>query len=265
MWFNSNRNIKKYFDNHIDTDNDLNLSLNTTTDKSFRQAISLEEQLLKYDFWVKEVIDQSYNDEIGECKIRVLSPNFDGLKALNDKWEVEKNKITEKARKSDYKNSIKVLASNMDEEDKSIPNKSSIAILIDYRGNNILLLGDSHPSVILESLDHLGYNEKNKLVAKVVKVAHHGSKKNISKDFLKVIDCSNYIISTDSESYGLPDKECLSKIIANKSGTSLYFNYDYVDKKKIFSKEDIGEYAFECNILKSDIACDIDGGIHLWR
>lgn len=49
-------------------------------------------------------------------------------------------------------------------------NKSSIACLFKFEGLNILLLGDSDPEEIVESLAKLGYSKNNKLKVEFVKL-----------------------------------------------------------------------------------------------
>lgn len=266
VWFNSKRNICRHFNSDVkEVENTVQLNVNLSNKKSVKQGIYLEDKLSELNTWVKEVIFEEYKDEIGECKIRVLSPDLKGLEKLNNKWEIEESKNTKKARAVDYKYLIEELILREDVEDKSVPNESSIAVLMEYRESNILLLGDAKASVVVKALNRIGYNESNKLNLNLLKVAHHGSKNNISEELLKSIECKNYVISTDSQMHGLPDKECLSKIIVSNREVNLYFNYNYILKKKVFTQEEYEKFNFKCNILREDESCYIEGGIYLWR
>ena len=266
VWFNSKKNIvRKFRADSSEVESTVKLNMNTSSKKSVKQGCYLEDKLEELNIWIKDIIVEKYEDEIGECKIKVLSPGLKGLKKLSEKWESEEYKNTKKAKKNDYKYSIEELYLKPDVEDDSIPNESSIAILIEYRSSKVLLLGDAKSSVIEAALKNMGYDETNRIKLNLLKVSHHGSKKNISKELLKIIDCNNYAISTDSQRYGLPDKECMSKIIMSNTETSLYFNYDYVKKKRIFSEEEYEKYNFRCNILKSDERYEIGKEIYIWK
>jgi acetyl-CoA carboxylase carboxyltransferase component len=74
-----------------------------------------------------------------------------------------------------------------------------------------------------------------------MKVSHHGSCKNTSKELLEIINTSNYIISTSSESHNHPDKRTLSRILNNNPKATIYFNYDEV-LKHIFSTKDFQDF-----------------------
>lgn len=265
VWFNSGEVISSYFGENLDEARGISLSDSTNKKKSVKQGIILEDRLKNLGFANTYPVMKGLLEEIGKMKIRVLSPNIKGLENLNKKWEVEIDKNKKKASKIDHKNTIEELLENEEKEHTSIPNASSIGILLEYKEKNYLMLGDCKAAVIEDSLSELGYNLKNKIKVNLVKVAHHGSKKNTTKSLLDIIECSNFVISTNSEKYGLPDKECLAKIIDKEKNVKFYFNYDYVDDKKIFSEEEYKNHKFTCNVLKSESKVEIDGGVFLWR
>ncbi|BAF71688.1 hypothetical protein [Sulfurovum sp. NBC37-1] len=130
------------------------------------------------------------------------------------------------------------------EEDKSLPNGSSIAFILEIGDKKILFLGDSHPSVIIDGLKELRYSNRNKLEIDFMKVSHHGSKANTSNELLEIIKCDKFIISTDGSKHGLPNKETLARIINKHSGCKIYFTYpDLI--KKIFSEKELNNGLFE--------------------
>ncbi|MGL4992028.1 MAG: ComEC/Rec2 family competence protein [Sarcina sp.] len=266
VWFNSGRVIASYFDKEIDKSCEIAIDDISTKKKSVKQGNTLENKLKKLDIENKEPIMKKKLDEVGEVKIRVLSPDIEGLKKLNTKWVVEIDKDKKKASKiADYKYSVDELLKNKEEEDKSVPNESSIAFLLEYRGEKCLFLGDAKAKTVEIALREEGYSEENKVNINLMKIAHHGSKKNTTKNLLNIIDCSDFIISTNSDKYQLPDKECLAKIISLKSDVKFYFNYDYVEKKRIFSRVDKEKYKFECITLDKEKSVELKGGIFLWR
>ena len=84
------------------------------------------------------------------------------------------------------------------------------------------------PSVIIHSLNKLGYSEANKLHCNAVLLSHHGSAGNNSSELLKMIKSDRYIISSDGiNKHCLPNKKTIARIINTASSlpVSLYFNY----------------------------------------
>ena len=112
-------------------------------------------------------------------------------------------------------------------------NASSIAIILWLPNFSILLLGDSRPEIIIESLKTIGYNDTDKrLKVDYIKVSHHGSKNNTSMELLNYIECDNFIFSTNGgfARSKHPDRETIARILCRKSRnmkntTVLYFNY----------------------------------------
>ncbi len=73
-------------------------------------------------------------------------------------------------------------------------------------------------------------HNSNKIKADYVKVSHHGSINNTSCELLDLIDCDNYIISTNGYRHKHPDRETVARIIHHKgrdysNKRILYFNY----------------------------------------
>jgi hypothetical protein len=106
-------------------------------------------------------------------------------------------------------------------------------------------LGDAHPSVVVETLRcYYGISPENKLSVDVVKLSHHGSKRNTNAELLNHIKSNRFIVSSDG-SQGLPDKECLARII-RFAGQKVEFCFNSSIGSKIFKLEDRQAYAFLC-------------------
>lgn len=149
----------------------------------------------------------------------------------------------------DYEKSVTELHEKEFEGIVSLTNRSSIAFLFEFSGKKLLLLGDAEDNTIKNSLTKLGYSNENKLKVDFCKIAHHASKHNTSNELIQMLDCSNYIISTQLTKEGRPSKECLSRIICNTTlPVKFYCNYD-IDASKIFTEKEISEYGMEFIIL----------------
>lgn len=250
VWFNSGYNISKFLKTDNDGKRDIPLILSGMVLTSVGQGKTLENMLNSLKLDEGEVVRVGNEFNLYSSKLTILSPNDAGLKKLNDNWQVEKAGVTLMAAgHEDFSKPIAELATKKFDEDDSIPNGSSIAILFQVNGKKLLMLGDAHPSVVEASLRSLGYSESKRLKVDAVKIAHHGSRKNTSSSLLGLIDCSNYILSTDGSKHGLPDKESLARIIhSNKSNTTnLFFNYKNKVTSSIFLEADHAEYDFECH------------------
>lgn len=216
-------------------------------DHSFNQAMSLEKRLRKRSLLNTNMIICGMEPiRIGDIQIDILSPDKEQLNNLNQHWERESYSVRDHAgTTNDHCQSIQVLQEKEECIDTSIVNSSSIAFLLTYEGKRALFLGDANPKVITESLKKWGYDEGNKLLVEYTKLAHHGSKYNTSYEMLGMIDCDNFLISTDGSRHGHPDKETLAKIIKLKDidkYTNFYFNYPYT----IITRKEEVDYKVHC-------------------
>ena len=166
------------------------------------------------------------------------------LKKLLKKWKSEAPESLT-AVDSDYNISLKkLLDDDKSKEDSKPHNGSSIAFIMTYKLKNFLFLGDAHPSTLIDGLKSFKYSEKKPLKVELVKVSHHGSIGNTSPELLKLINCNKFIISSNGDYYGLPDKQCLARIINSKADVQLYFNYPELIPK-IFLKQDYKDFKFK--------------------
>lgn len=259
VWFNSGSNISEFLNTVNDSKRDIQLLMSGMVQTSIGQGSTLENVLKSLNLDEGEVVRVGNEFDLYGAKLTILSPDEEALKKLNDNWQVEKAGVTLLAAgHDDFCKPIKELAIKNFVEDSSIPNGSSIAFILELSGKKLLMLGDAHPSVVESSLRSLGYSEKYKITVDAVKIAHHGSRKNTSSSLVSLIDCANYILSTDGSKHGLPDKESLARIIhSNKTNkTNLFFNYKNNITSSIFLEADHAEYNFECryeSILKIEV------------
>lgn len=114
------------------------------------------------------------------------------------------------------------------EEDKNPINGSSIAFELEYAGKHVLFLGDSHPSVIIESLKSLPKYNVHPYLFDAIKISHHGSKGNTNPDLLKFLDSRRYLISTNGSRYNHPDHATLINLVDREEHLhrTLFFNYE---------------------------------------
>lgn len=230
---------------------------------SFGKAIELRNRLC--EFALKDLKQDITNClvgyELGDAKITILSPDTDTYDKLSKSWRQYESEYqipspaesVSSYSQSDDKLTIEDLSKRVSipEDKDDVINRSSIAFLMEVEGCSILFLGDAHASTIVNSLKPLILEEK-KIKIDFVKLSHHGSINNFNCELLDLIECSNYIVSSNGENrYGLPNKEVLAKILNRPNRhtqINFYFNYDCKRYREFFStdKDAFLNYNFKC-------------------
>lgn len=193
----------------------------------------------------------------GGLRLTVLSPTLATLQALRVAWdkEVEKARLDRKsisavlkalhARRAlrpedDYGDElgeeqigVRALADRAAKPDTSEANGSSIAVLSEFddpedgRTKRCLLTGDAFAPVLRASLlRHLG--GPGVLSVDALKLPHHGSKSNVSRELLELLRCRSFLFSSNGRRYGHPDPEGVARVIVYGRGggnPELVFNY----------------------------------------
>jgi len=227
VWFNKCSELAEYVDHLYDSSWDL----------SFSQGVSFEKAVKKLKERNPELLIKSHvnNKTFAEpvtfseaLSLTILSPTPEKLEHLaqNSQDELRKLELEDYNLSGydddDLSEEFCNLWDNPDIPDKSPSNGSSIAIMLSYKSNKYLFLGDAHIETISDSLEEQGATETSPETIKFVKLSHHGSKFNISKKFLSLITCKNYYISSRKA----PHKETIAKIIKyQKEGVVIMGNY----------------------------------------
>ncbi len=181
------------------------------------------------------IVGTTYVDPNGLVRITVLSPTAESKKKFEDNYKKEyvEAEIAACNKQGTLAVTLEEWAGkqlNKDDHKKQIINDCSISCLIETDDKCYLMLGDIREEIIIPWIKKYNEDHKHKLKVDFVKVPHHGSMKNISENVLNLIDCNNFIISTNGR-YGLPDRYTIAKILMNhkpdeREKINLYFNYD---------------------------------------
>jgi len=260
VWFNSVAKLSELFDTKYDKSKEYGTEDDSDKNVSYKQGESLESLLdgINYDLIYLEK-QKKYQFE--NIELTILSPRKKDLKRLHKYWLKD---IEERKQKEIDKNindtveeyeSIEELYSKEFENDTRRANKSSIAFNLKYNHKNYLFLGDANMSVVTKALK----DEKiEKLDAELVKLSHHGSKKNINQKVLNIVNSHKFIVSTNGNIHNHPDKEALSRIIKNpkrdKIEIEFWFNYDEDTYPKIFTDDELKseEYNFKLKFAEEE-------------
>lgn len=216
--------------------------------KSVKQGIRLRELLKEKAFLQQFITDELRLINFFGAKFSILSPNRQKFEALVLDWKKEEIKIIEKkatsfkgSEENDYYTKIEDFDLELEESDTSTTNASSIAFILEYKAKKFLFTADAHPQILENALFQLGYSDKNKLHVEYMQVSHHGSKFNTTDGLLKIIDCSNYIISADGFKNNLPNKKTMARIIRidQKRPVHFFITEQNTCTKSIFSVDGI--------------------------
>ena len=192
----------------------------------------------------------------GGMKLTLLSPNRAKLNKLRDRWletiteagltpgkvkDEKKVKVKPADRLGDTAPNVDSLADAKFKSDKTPANGSSIAFLAEYtdgsgKMKNCLFTGDAHMDVLTASIkrlmtDDAQWVENGRLKLDALKISHHGSQKNLSKDLLDLVDCDKFLFSTNGQQFSHPDRESVARVIkygrtgGNNRDPKLFFNY----------------------------------------
>ena len=182
-----------------------------------------------------------------ELRITVLGPTPQRLKQLLPTWQKEWREALAKYEEKDrgeegelealgaskkltlrsMQDLIK-LATKTTKTDKSRANGSSIALLIEYQGNRVLLSGDAYASDLVEAIESIDSTKPMTLDA--FKVPHHGSSKNISSKLVKSVVCDHWIISTEGNRFRHPDDEAVAKLIHHSAARPARIGFNIQSK-----------------------------------
>lgn len=264
--YNSPYGVAKYLNKQLEKPIKKDCSSNKGN-LSAKTADKVQQLLCDIDKLSEKVFvsDKKNNDNVinyidnEKVKITFISPESEKLNDFFNKYISDRNKTKEeKNNKSkgnmcsvednDYKVSIDELMQDNSNEELNIYNKVSIAFLLEEKITNekILMLGDSDYDEIERTLRKLNYNEENKLKLKYIKLSHHGSIGNLKDNFLKIIECNSYLISTNGRKYSHPNKRTLARIWKHNSEAKFYFNYENLINKIFIDNVD-EKYKIKCS------------------
>ena len=141
--------------------------------------------------------------------------------------------------------------------DKKLANNASIAFLLLYEGHSILFCGDGSPDEMTDAgreyLRRSG-SEVDHMELDCIKLPHHGSSHNVSREFLRFFRTGRYLISTRGHAgYRHPGKGTLAEIaaaLAPDARAQIYGNYEWWHKNRNFWCAEELEHNWEGNHCK---------------
>ena len=201
---------------------------------------------------VKDYIIAGTEMNIGGAKLTILSPDEKSLARFMNDWEDDFEHQAAHGCSSGFPDVIyNDLSTLMNEyrlgTDGSLSNRASIAFIFEYEDKKTLFLGDAAAPVYVKELKKC-FNSK-KIAVDIVKLSHHGSSRNLSGDFLKIIDTEIFMISSNGTTlkgqYTVPGKVAIAKLLKGRKKVVLLNNYRWWEttyQNQYFTENDIRKY-----------------------
>jgi beta-lactamase superfamily II metal-dependent hydrolase len=174
--------------------------------------------------------------DVGGMKITLLSPKRAQLVALEKEWRkvieaaglvpgfgvtLDPEEVDDLLGDEDI--DVPALAASKFRSDTARANGSSIAFAAEFGSQSALFGADAFPGVLADSLQRLSENERRKI--SVLKLPHHGSRKNLSTDLLKLLDCGTFLVSSNGKRFSHPNRESIARVIRRGGKPRVVFNY----------------------------------------
>lgn len=243
VWFNGWRQLRKF--------------LGPRQGEMFSTAIQDFE--LPWNVWRDGAAIVVEGDELpvhelpGGMTLTLLSPGPAQLEKLGPEWIKElKRQGLEPGARVDYRRFLRgtpststdvdELADTAFSSDAASPNGTSIALLAEYEGAAVLLGADAHAPVLVGSIRKLlRQRGTDRLELDAFKVSHHASQNNLSKELLDLLDCGQYLISTNGAYFTHPDREAIGRILKyGGQRPRLHFNYK-TQHNDVWARPDLQE------------------------
>jgi hypothetical protein len=139
---------------------------------------------------------------------------------------------------------IDALAATTFSADPSKTNRTSIGFLFEYDGKRLVFTGDADDRRLVSSLQDRATAEGGRLRIDALKVAHHGSQRNISTDLLGILDCPRYLISTSGARHHHPNDVAMARILKH-GGSSKEICFNYRSRVQLWEDDLLrGEYGY---------------------
>lgn len=169
------------------------------------------------------------------ARVTLLSPTPAKLAALATMWD----KTVERAARGEpdeqepqpvprsRARTVDELAALPTRHDRTAPNGSSIAMIVELAGRSLLLAADAHPNVLVPALEALARSRgKRRVSVDAVKLPHHGSQANVTEDLVRSLRSRTWIVSTNGERFGHPDPAAIARVLLHGGPRkTICFNY----------------------------------------
>ncbi|MGW0610958.1 ComEC/Rec2 family competence protein [Streptomyces sp. NPDC002788] len=142
---------------------------------------------------------------LDDLDVTVVAPDEAALEELEERW-----------RKAKQRGDPDIITAGY--TDGSVPNLSSIVLLLRHEGRTALLTGDARGDRVLTGLRELGLlGDSEPLHVDLLKVPHHGSDRNVEAGFFEQVRADHYVISADGIRHHHPHEDTLRRLVESRA------------------------------------------------
>ena len=188
------------------------------------------------EYWKKEMVSRNFMFRVSN-KIKLMEAFEYQLERIKTQYLEERLNISEIDDLEKYIGDLK-------EFDESIVNRSSISFILEHDNKKYLFLGDAViDETILRNIENVvGFKYR----FSAIKLPHHGSRYNITHEFICRYTADEYYCLTNSKKYDHPDLEVLATILCKDSHfKKVVFNYPIIKAYFLDKKEWKEKYNYE--------------------
>ncbi|MGT1119702.1 ComEC/Rec2 family competence protein [Salmonella enterica] len=149
---------------------------------------------------------------INDIKLIPLTPTIDALHHMHNDY-IRKNQpqiSSDEKVEPTLLECIEEITNGNDKfiPDRSITNRTSLSLIIEYNSFRGLFLGDAWASDIIECF------RSNRIEPGfcITKLSHHGSEKNTNSELIKIIGKTEYIFCADKSKHNHPNNKTIARI-----------------------------------------------------
>ncbi|GGX08242.1 ComEC/Rec2 family competence protein [Streptomyces chryseus] len=147
---------------------------------------------------------------LDDLHVTVVAPDDVALAQLEKRWRQAKQRGDPDVISAAY-------------TDGSVPNLSSIVLLLRHDGRTALLTGDARGDRILTGLRAGGLlTDADPLHVDLLKLPHHGSERNVEPDFFESVHADHYVVSADGIRHHHPHEDTLRWLVESRDADDEY-------------------------------------------
>jgi beta-lactamase superfamily II metal-dependent hydrolase len=190
-------------------------------------------------------------DPRDDLKLTVVAPDEGGLARLRRDWD----KWLKKAEEDVVRGSKPAL-------DTSPTNRSSIVVHAACGGQTALLTGDARCDEIQQGLIRAGLSSDGRLHVNLLKVQHHGSRRNARREFFDDVTADKYVVSANGRD-GNPDFQLLAWLVdaayERKQRIELFVTNEPQAVSQLATERPPSEFGYDLRLMrKHENFCCID-------
>ncbi|MBK0695624.1 MBL fold metallo-hydrolase [Klebsiella oxytoca] len=176
---------------------------------------------------------------INDIKLIPLTPTIDALHHMHNDY-IRKNQpqiSSDEKVEPTLLECIEEITNGNDKfiPDRSITNRTSLSLIIEYNSFRGLFLGDAWASDIIECV------RSNRIEPGfcITKLSHHGSEKNTNSELIKIIGKTEYIFCADKSKHNHPNNKTIARILSQFQQATFHFSSDNDKVRSIFSENNV--------------------------